>query len=692
MPQLYTWDVFRGEAPKYAPRHLPAGYARQAFNCKLFDGKLKPWFKMSDVFTLTKTGTIQSIFPLRDTNDTKYWLHWAEVVDVAYAKNAADTTDRVAFTGYGAPKQTNYALATTGVGTNYPLDYWRLGVPAPASACSVASGGGGSGVARDRSYLITFIHEWADGKTEESAPGTASAIISAKSGETINLSSIPRWIITPTSITRSGSTATVTIPAGRTNWFGDKDRATIAGAAEAEYNGTYEITRVDDTHFTYTVSGTPATPATGTITVKSNHNVTKKRVYRTVVGNAGAFFRYVTELNESDTTYADSSSDAALALNDAIPSFNPNTLVTWDMPPLDLHSIIDIGNGILAGLSGNVVCFSEPYYYHAWPEAYRRTLPYTGVGTGIIGTTLVIPTKGNPITYTGTHPASMAESKLTRINHGCLSKRGIVSMGWAVQWPAKEGLASVGPGSQVLETSPWFDRETWALVYPDTMRSFQFNDRYFGAYQSGTSGGNPVGGAIIIDRENNIGGVGTTNYYFAGGYFDVRSGALYLIHDGKVKQWDADQSQRDLMNWRSGQVIMPAPKNMGAARIEAEFQYTAEEVAAINAQAAAAQAANLALLNDSDLDGPLNTWMLNEAQFNANDEDFQDVPDALDNPALTFQLYIDSVLKFSKSISATGTFKLPEGYRANNFDFLISGNGTVHRVQVAENMLALKMK
>jgi len=65
-----------------------------------------------------------------------------------------------------------------------------------------------------------------------------------------------------TSITRSGSTATATITTHgyTTGWY-----VTVAGATQSEYNGTYEITVTSANTFTYAVSGTPATPATGTI-------------------------------------------------------------------------------------------------------------------------------------------------------------------------------------------------------------------------------------------------------------------------------------------------------------------------------------------------------------------------------------------------------------------------------------------
>lgn len=67
-----------------------------------------------------------------------------------------------------------------------------------------------------------------------------------------------------TSISRSVDTATVTISSDTTLVSGDT--VTISGAGQADYNGDHVITVVDATHFTFPVSGSPVTPATGTMT------------------------------------------------------------------------------------------------------------------------------------------------------------------------------------------------------------------------------------------------------------------------------------------------------------------------------------------------------------------------------------------------------------------------------------------
>ena len=63
-------------------------------------------------------------------------------------------------------------------------------------------------------------------------------------------------------ITRSGSTATVT---HTTHGLETGDIVVIRGADQPEYNGPFVITVTTVNAYTYTVSGTPTTPATGTI-------------------------------------------------------------------------------------------------------------------------------------------------------------------------------------------------------------------------------------------------------------------------------------------------------------------------------------------------------------------------------------------------------------------------------------------
>ncbi len=93
---------------------------------------------------------------------------------------------------------------------------------------------------------------------------------------------------TPTSITlgSDGVTATVALTG---HLFADGDVVDIAGATQTEYNGSPNITYVDADHFTYQVTGTPASPATGTITATGYTEGYFKMIYHTVVTNTNLF-------------------------------------------------------------------------------------------------------------------------------------------------------------------------------------------------------------------------------------------------------------------------------------------------------------------------------------------------------------------------------------------------------------------
>jgi hypothetical protein len=66
-----------------------------------------------------------------------------------------------------------------------------------------------------------------------------------------------------TSITRSVNTATVTTAAA--HGYASGDSIVIDGAVQDDYNGIFTITVTGATTFTFTVSNTPATPATATV-------------------------------------------------------------------------------------------------------------------------------------------------------------------------------------------------------------------------------------------------------------------------------------------------------------------------------------------------------------------------------------------------------------------------------------------
>ena len=93
---------------------------------------------------------------------------------------------------------------------------------------------------------------------------------SADSGElyqTTAAATIEDTTLSVSSLTRAGGVVTATTTTN--HGLASNIKVTIAGAVESDYNGDFDIVVTGLTTFTYTISTTPTTPATGTITASA---------------------------------------------------------------------------------------------------------------------------------------------------------------------------------------------------------------------------------------------------------------------------------------------------------------------------------------------------------------------------------------------------------------------------------------
>ncbi len=98
--------------------------------------------------------------------------------------------------------------------------------------------------------------------------------------------------ISVSGITRSGTTATVTTATDHNLSAGQS--VIVAGANESDYNGTFVVQTVPTaTTYTYTVSGSPSTPATGTITSTTAVVYPYCRIRETVISSVSDTVPYV---------------------------------------------------------------------------------------------------------------------------------------------------------------------------------------------------------------------------------------------------------------------------------------------------------------------------------------------------------------------------------------------------------------
>jgi hypothetical protein len=213
------------------------------------------------------------------------------------------------------------------------------------------------------------------------------------------------------------------------------------------------------------VTGTGKVDATWTITIPAavssdlgtNRNITKTRLYRTVVSMSGtASYYLVVELTALATTqtYNDTQTDATVVKRSALES------TTWTAPPSDLKGFCMMSNGVLAGWRENELWMSEPYHPHAWPASYSLTVEFPIVGLGTFGQSIVACTQGYPEVFTGVSPASMASSRLAQYLP-CNSRGSILSGVDGVYYTSTHGLVLIGPGGAELVTDGFITADQW---------------------------------------------------------------------------------------------------------------------------------------------------------------------------------------------------------------------------------------
>jgi hypothetical protein len=235
---------FLGTAPKISPELLPNTASQTANNCKLYSGDLIPYPQPVVVANTNRTGTIKTLFALRDPDtDALKWLSWLTDVDIAVASANEDGEQRFYYTGDGAPKVSTYDLATIGT-PPYPINYYDLGLPVPPDSAQLTTTAAtftqktSSTIARDAGNIVTLV---------------TSAAHELRTGNIITVSGFSYRTGT---YSQSGTTITVTI-----NGHGLSNGASItldftSGTAT---DGTFTISGVTTNTFTVTASASAST-------------------------------------------------------------------------------------------------------------------------------------------------------------------------------------------------------------------------------------------------------------------------------------------------------------------------------------------------------------------------------------------------------------------------------------------------
>lgn len=264
---------------------------------------------------------------------------------------------------------------------------------------------------------------------------------------------------TPVSITRSSTTATVTTSAAHgllaNSWV------FVKGASQIEYNGIFKIASTPTTTtFTYTVAGSPATPATGTITIRP---CKPALVWN---GDFASAFTTVTTGASSGTRI--------------------------HMPPCDWG--VDFKNRLVIPFNRDETLLSDVYDGDTYDTLFNELRIRGGTNDWLIG---VHPYQDNQllvlyrrsIHMLDLDPASLGLAAATEITRdiGCVARRSIVTCGERILWLSDRGVQALNIGdllslkqsSQPLSTDIDDIIQRINYAYADAIVATYWDNRYF---------------------------------------------------------------------------------------------------------------------------------------------------------------------------------------------------------------------
>jgi len=410
------------------------------------------------------------------------------------------------------------------------------------------------------------------------------------------------------------------------------------------------------------------TPPTG-------YGIDAIRVYRTVTGATTDSYQFVTEiaLASIGSTYNDTKT--AAQLGEVLPTLG------WLPPPAGLKGLQALPGGTLVGFTGNTICFSEPYYPHAWPVRYVLTTPSTIVGLGVYGSMVVVLTDRYPYVISGGVPGFMSMERVP-ILEPCVSARSIVSDEFGVVYASPNGLVGIGAGMRGVITTGLYRRDEWQDVNPDDLISVIYDGRYIGTYNTTDESQR----ALVISRQD-IPALSHASLQARAVHVDSRDAKLYYVSplNNKIYEADADELNPLTYEWKSKRFVLPQGTTFSALKLDANFDQQ-DNAADYAAAVAAVSASNAVIFAGGALDGVLNTTALNT--YDVNGSAMTNLPTQASLRTAQVLLYGDGELAATLSITSFDPVRIPS-FRCRTLEVAIAGTMDVRSVQLATTVMEL---
>lgn len=665
---------FSGEIPKLIPRLLPDTSSQSTKNVRLNDGALTPIRKpryVTDSHEEAKT-----IYKHGDD-----WLSFTDRVSVA---NSAVDNDRIYYTGDGAPKMRVPDGRVFDLAVAYPV------TPIVAT--------------KEANYEYQYAYTYVD---ENDVESTASPLSESVEFNANRKASVTEFADVPDDVVKQRlyriDENGIWYYRGERNavaseWFDDYYEddiqsapisSTISAPSFAPVLNYETIVTKQDTYYTYTFVtefGEESEPCalgeaiaweagvsvtlSGFDTAPAGSRITMQRIYRSQSsGDSGAGLYLLAERNASAVDFIDDYD--ADEFMEVIPSTD------WNAPPSDLHSLISLPNGMMAGLSGKVLYFCEPFRPHAWPEKYALTLDYEGVALGAYATSVVVLTDGLPYVVSGTAPENMIQERINR-SLPCINANGVVNMGYSVCYPSPEGIVLIGTDGVSLSTDAVIARTWWLMHDPASMVCSQHAGRYFASYEYIDENARKNSGTLILNTLTESAYILQSDIKADAFHYDVGEGNLYFLSKGVIYEWDAYGEENAVISWRSKRHVLPSPVSFGALKIECAKGFSVAEVAVIRGQNEEIATENRLVFADDSLLGALNDEELNDVQINGSGQvAYEQEEGFVSVDVYAGGEYVTTVNKRNE------VARLPAGFKSDDWEICVNANIQVERIVMA---------
>lgn len=241
----------------------------------------------------------------------------------------------------------------------------------------------------------------------------------------------------------------------------------------------------------------------------------------------------------------------------------------YDLPPDNPIAIAGGPNGMIGMITADHFAPCEPYKGWAWPERYRKALPFAGVGLMDAAGGWLVTTKRRPYALSGPIPEQLHMEKLALEQAG-VSQKAMCSLGEAgIAYASNDGIVVVQGLGATLATGTLFTRKEWRARYASLLDKMRlgYHDGKLVCLFPGTDQGEASDYQGFVIRFDE-GAPMYARLSVNGSCLDVDAlndqllvGNLERLHEFETGSWLP-------LTWQSKEFRLPGPVNFGALQLE----------------------------------------------------------------------------------------------------------------------------